>query len=298
MSPHADPESAALFPLDGRDVIGVRGPDAADFLHRLLTIDCRRLAPGVVARAFLLDARGRVLVAGRLLRVDAEDFRFDVGEGQGPAALERLDLYHFSERLALSPETDRVIRLVVGPGADAALAAAGLHVGPFCADADVAILPTDRCPGPAHELWVRRDAAAAVDAALVAAGAPLAPPEALETMRVSAGIPEAPGEYGPESTPLEAGLLGITEGKGCYPGQEVIERTIALGRPARSLVRVQLDAPAPAGSPLTRGADAAGVLTSVARRADGTTVGLALVKPRFVDQPLRAGDVGVRPVSP
>ena len=46
MSPHADPESAALFPLDGRDVIGVRGPDAADFLHRLLTIDCRRLAPG------------------------------------------------------------------------------------------------------------------------------------------------------------------------------------------------------------------------------------------------------------
>ncbi|MEZ4468915.1 MAG: hypothetical protein R3F43_31915 [bacterium] len=40
------------------------------------------------------------------------------------------------------------------------------------------------------------------------------------------------------------------------------------------------------------------MLTSVARLADGTSVGLALVKPRFVDRPLRAGDVEIRPVSP
>ena len=35
-------------------------------------------------------------------------------------------------------------------------------------------------------------------------------------------------------------MNGIVQQKGCYPGQEVIERTIALGRPARKIVSVSM----------------------------------------------------------
>ena len=42
-------------------------------------------------------------------------------------------------------------------------------------------------------------------------------------------------------TPLDVGCMGgIVQQKGCYPGQEVIERTIALGRPAKKLVSVSM----------------------------------------------------------
>jgi folate-binding Fe-S cluster repair protein YgfZ len=41
--------------------------------------------------------------------------------------------------------------------------------------------------------------------------------------------------------PLELGLYdGIAENKGCYPGQETVERLITQGAPPRRLVRVQL----------------------------------------------------------
>ncbi|MEE2644469.1 MAG: hypothetical protein VYD19_06005, partial [Myxococcota bacterium] len=41
-------------------------------------------------------------------------------------------------------------------------------------------------------------------------------------------------------SPLDWGIDGISEGKGCYPGQEVIERSIALGRAAREPVHLSL----------------------------------------------------------
>jgi folate-binding protein YgfZ len=47
-------------------------------------------------------------------------------------------------------------------------------------------------------------------------------------------------ELTPDVMPLEVGLLdGITQGKGCYPGQEVIERILTQGAPPRRLARIQ-----------------------------------------------------------
>jgi folate-binding protein YgfZ len=53
------------------------------------------------------------------------------------------------------------------------------------------------------------------------------------------GMPLSPSEYRDQLNPLEMGLYGISEGKGCYPGQEVIERTLALGKPPRRFIFLQ-----------------------------------------------------------
>lgn len=278
-----------LFSLENRAFVRVEGPGAPDFLNRLLTLDCKRLAVGQPSRAFLLEARGRVVLALRVLRLEATAFELEAADAE--PVLERLDHFHFGENLRFSAARDHVHLLLAGSEVDAILAAAGIETGAFCTDQDVAVLPTDRLEG-ARELWVRADARAAVEAALVAAGAQPAGLEVLESLRVFQGI-AGDGEYGPEATPLEVGLAGITEGKGCYPGQEVIERTLALGRPARTLIRVALSGELPVGSELMCEGDTAGRLTSVALGPEGTWVGLALVRPKLAAGPFEAGGVAV-----
>ena len=68
--------------------------------------------------------------------------------------------------------------------------------------------------------------------------------------RVALGAPAHGYEYTSRVTPLDIetpnALISVTEGKGCYPGQEVIERTLALGRASRQLMRLERD-----GAPLS-----------------------------------------------
>lgn len=58
--------------------------------------------------------------------------------------------------------------------------------------------------------------------------------------RVEKLVPAPGHELTEDASPLEVGLGGaIAPNKGCYPGQEVIEKVISLGSPARRLVRIE-----------------------------------------------------------
>jgi folate-binding protein YgfZ len=114
---------------------------------------------------------------------------------------------------------------------------------------------------------------------LMKAGATPVGLDALEARRIAAGIPGHPNELGEHSGPLEAGGMdGITDGKGCYPGQEVIERTLSLGRPPRVLVPVELGSHGEVGVLTGESEKSTGELTSVVTLPDGSVIGLALVK--------------------
>ena len=94
-----------------------------------------------------------------------------------------------------------------------------------------------------------------------------------------------PREFGDHCTPLDAsGADGLTDGKGCYPGQEVIERTIALGRPARALVSVESESPLHAGAALSADGATVGTITSGVEYSESSWLGLALVKSRAADR--------------
>lgn len=237
-----------VFDPDHR-LYALQGADAAEFLNRLLTLDTRALAVGSASRAFLLDARGRIVLALRLFRVAEDAFWTDLAAHEVEHTRDRFDMFHFGERFAVAPVDTH--HLVWTSTADPTRMPEGSWA-----------VPSDRC-GPGWDLYVPH-------------GTPV-PGEAADTpwrtaRRVRFGSPAWPFEYRSDATPLDVGLDGVTEGKGCYPGQEVIERTLALGRPSRRVVRVTLSAPLAPG-PLLQDEKPAGELTSVAGLH-----GLALIK--------------------
>lgn len=304
---HAPPADAAVRSVDltARDRLWLVGADAPTFLNRLLTRDTVKLAEGRGGRAFVLDVRGRVEVALRLFRLPpaadaAPRFVADCAPGHGAVLTEVLDRYHFGERIEVRP-APLVARALLANAHSAGSAQTALRatldalglpaVGP---DQAVAAQLAGRALwliGAARteadvDLWFAPEDAAAVDAALAAAGVAAASPDDLHRARVLAGVPAAGGEYGAHATPLDVHpALGLTDGKGCYPGQEVIERTLALGRPAQILRGLWLAGPAEPGAAVLDGASAIGHLTSVAALPDGRHAALALLKRRHADAP-------------
>lgn len=126
------------------------------------------------------------------------------------------------------------------------------------------------------DLVVAQDDAAAVTAAIVAAGAQRADGPALDAAEVAAGVPRAPEEVAKGRLPEELGLLPthVHLAKGCYPGQEAVARMWMLGRPRRHLAIVAL----PDGTGTGHVTDEPGsVEVTRTAQVDGRTIGLAFV---------------------
>jgi folate-binding protein YgfZ len=101
--------------------------------------------------------------------------------------------------------------------------------------------------------------------------------DALEALRIAAGWPKMGAEIVPgETIPAETGVIDVAVSftKGCYPGQELVERMDSRGSSApRRVVRVHVAPGTIAGDPYMIDGQAVGTVTSVAG-----TEALALVK--------------------
>lgn len=235
--------------------IRVEGKDAEDYLHRLTTVAVRGLAPGQTRPGFLLNPQGRIRAAFHLHRRGPELFwlELDGGADQGMAreCLAALDEMHFGEKLALAH--DPAAPAWVLGAADGAVEGIGHGTTDFGRE------------------WV----SVWPDFGAVPAGAAEISDGELEDMRIMALSPRAGRELTAQANPLELGLgAGIAENKGCYPGQEVIEKIISLGAPARRLARLE-GRGLTAGLAVSDGGIQAGTLTSVTR--DGRA-GLAILR--------------------
>lgn len=260
---------ATLFDLSARDRLRIEGADAAAFLNRLLTLDVLHLEVGCGARTFLLSSTGRVEACFHLLRTGEERFLAECGAGHGAEVCAQLDRYHFGERITFVPCDDLTVFTLQGDGAAELLPEAPSGPWDHVQTELGRVARVDR-GGDGYDVWC------AAAPTLDAERGDLA---LLERMRVAAGVPDFPAEYGPHSSPLEvSGTSGVTEQKGCYPGQEVIERTLAIGRPPRKLVRLTVADGVTPGAEVLAGGAKAGVVTSVVG-----ALALALVKRKLED---------------
>ena len=134
--------------------------------------------------------------------------------------------------------------------------------------APVVVAASDEFGIPGFDLFAERQAAEALRARLVAAGAVEVGAAALDVVRVESGIPAFGVDMDTDTIPLEAGLehRAISFTKGCYVGQEVIVRVRdrGHGRVARRLVGLLVDAEESpeAGDRLIAGDRDAGRVTS------------------------------------
>jgi folate-binding protein YgfZ len=228
-----------------RAYVRVAGPDAADYLQRMVSNDVEVLASGEACPALLLTAKARVIAPLVVWRRGEEDFLVLTEPELGEVVRALLLRMRLRARCEIEPEEHA--SLVVFGGAE--------NVG-FATDV----------PG-GREL---------VDAEL----APSLDADELEVRRIEAGAPRWGREIDERILPAEAGLdvTHVSFDKGCYPGQEPVARLHYRGHPNRALRVLELDDVPGYDAELVHDGKAVGRVTSAARRADGSVVALAYVR--------------------
>ncbi|HEX5758979.1 MAG TPA: glycine cleavage T C-terminal barrel domain-containing protein [Thermoanaerobaculia bacterium] len=273
----------------------VSGADRQRFLNAYLTCDVKVLAPGAGAYGFFTDKQGRIEADAVVLAL-ADRLRVELPADRAGAQAERLRKFVIADRVEIVAGAELVPLTLAGPAAEELLAAAGAPALPEAAwshapaapfGVEVILVRQGRMGAPAFTLWGPAAAAPELAAAFAARGAVPASFEALEVVRVEAGIPRFGADFGPENFPQETGIEeAVSYTKGCYLGQEVVARIHYRGGVQRRLVGLAFDgdaAPAHGAALRHDGREAGAVGSALRSPALGRPIGLAIVHQRAAE---------------
>lgn len=240
-------EGVALLDLSARGRIAAKGEDRKRLLHAMTTNHIEQLAPGQGAYAFFLTAQGRIIAdAGVFCREDSLLLSLEAETRE--KIYQHLDRYIIADDVTLEDLTSSTCELgVEGPGAGEWLAAQGapLPEQPFaCATwGETLVVNASVTGGPG---W-RVIAPAALREEL-GAGLEAASPEAIEAVRLEHGQPRYGADITEANLVQETGMLhAVSFSKGCYLGQEIVERVRSRGQVNKLLTALRIDLPAAPG---------------------------------------------------
>ena len=238
-------ESAALLDLTGRGHIQVTGEDRARLLHAMTSNQVEKLSPGDSCYGFFLNPQGRIQADVNIICTESS-LLLDTEPETGEAIYGHLDRYIIADDAALANLTSHVAVIgLEGPQSPAVLERMGIET-----------------PEPGHWTEWRTN----VVAALSASGergfrffVPLAERgETIGWIGGSGAIPASRAEwnivrienglarYGEDITdreiPQETRLVerAISFSKGCYIGQEIVERVRSRGQVNRQLIQLRI----------------------------------------------------------
>lgn len=284
-------EYAAWLDVAARGKIRVSGEDRARLLHAMTTNHVQNLKPGQGCYAFFLNAQGRILGDANLFCFD-DYILLDTEPQTREKLFQHLDRYIIADDVTLEDETDRLETIAVeGPDAAMILAKLGapLPGAPYSTAVwETRIVARVSSTGlDGFFVFVPAAEKEILTAELSRAGAIRAEPEDARIVRIEHGQPR----YGEEITERylvhETGQLhAVHFSKGCYLGQEIVERVRSRAQIHRVLRRLEIDtAEVPAaGAKLTAVEAAAGEIASaVLSPASGKTVALAYVRMQFAE---------------
>jgi aminomethyltransferase len=276
---------AAWMDLSARGRIVVRGRDRARLLHSIASNEVKKLAAGSGCYAFLLNPQGRIQ-ADLLLFCFEDHFLIDVEPELREKVPAHIRRYVVADQVELEDASVRTGEIgLEGPGASDALAALDAPVpladyahepwdGGTVAHASLTGQPGFRifCPAEAAPGLIRR---------LESAGAKPASPDDARVVRIENGRPRYGEDIVETSLPQETQQMhAVSFTKGCYLGQEIVERIRARGHVNRKLLRVDLPGAEPAapGSLIQVEGKAAEVTSSVYSPRAGKAIALAYVR--------------------
>ncbi|MAF09343.1 glycine cleavage system protein T [Candidatus Poribacteria bacterium] len=292
--------NVGLFDLSSRGKLRVTGSERATWLHGMVSNDVEGLAVGEGNYGTMLTDRGKMLGDYRLI-VREDDLLLDTEPEMGAPLAERLDRFLISEDAAIhSVGDDWSLFGVAGPGAAAHIAdrlAVDVREleqhGSLTAATDhgaVIIACRNRTGEMGYDLWMARDAGDALWAALTADNVADVGADALEALRIEAGIARYGMDTDDDIIPLEAGLYqAIDFEKGCYVGQEIVARMHYRGHPNKLLVGFRFDGAPTVESRAELFADgddgkAQGFVTSVAHSPTlDAAIGLGYARTQFAE---------------
>jgi folate-binding protein YgfZ len=269
-------------PLTDMSVLHVNGPDAEHFLQNRLSNDVLALQPGDGQLNAVLDRQAKIQGVFSLHRM-ADGFRMMIDAAEAANAVAQILKFRILEQVELQKVTNVVVYSLQGPQSPAFLET---HFRPqpglAFPHADYAnVLGTLW----AHDVWlVRRsfsgelgyllivedtsDAfAQTMRTAVQETGGAALSPEALNILRVEAGLPRYGSEYDFDTLLSETGLEreAVSYSKGCYLGQETVARIKTYGMVQKALVGLLFEPGAdlpPTGSAIHLEGKAVGTLCS------------------------------------
>ena len=267
---------AAVFDMSWQAKLAIGGKDRTRWANGMVTNNIRDLAPGCGVYSFLLTPQGRN--QGDLVVYNRGEFLLATTDReQAEAITTLLKRYIIMDKVELEELSDKLASIGVGgPQAIDAMKRAGIDVPPLepgsvaetaWSDIEISVARSTHPHSNAFEIWIAPEHAEKLWEALTGAGAQPVGSDALEMYRIARGIPRYGIDLRERDLPQETGqehALNFT--KGCYIGQEIVERIRSRGNVHRALVGFEVEgAPPQPGTKVFAGDKEAGEITSVAR---------------------------------
>ncbi len=271
--------------LDNRDFVRVDGPEAEDFLNRLVTNDVSRATQEQAAYAALLTPQGKYLFDFFIHRTGT-GFLLDLDKGGAPELVKRLSIYRLRAKVELGDVSDLWRTIAID-----------------FADPHLSIKVAVSSPDPRHQALGQRWIVPAHEAQATADQFAAWPQADYRQRMLDNLVPDHGRDLVVDKTFLMDvnfdGLNGVDFKKGCYIGQELTARMKHRATSRRGLVRVVFDrGPIPVpGTPILSGVREIGQLAS----GQGTCA-LAIMRmdklAELDGEPLTADGIGITITSP
>ena len=233
-----------------REALLVSGRDAGSYLHSQLSNDIASLAVGASRPSLVLEPTGRVVALVRVTRRADTEFVIDLAPGFLDVVTARLTKFKIRVQADISPLEVHVVAV----RGDASLDVASLAPG---GSDHVLVLPAWWSDGRAIDLL----STAPVDIARIGTL------DDYEASRINAVWPEMGSEIVPGDTlPAATGVVtvAVSFSKGCYPGQELVERMDSRGSTApRTLRSISVPSGTSIGDPVVIDGESVGTITTV-----------------------------------
>lgn len=261
--------------LSSRVKLAITGGDRVRWLNGMVTNNIRDLAQGRGIYAFLLNPQGHIL--GDLYVYNRGDsLLIDTDQSQSEKLLATFDHYIIMDDVEIADVSDKLATIgVLGPKSQDILRAAGFDVPNLdplqfldlnWRDIAVTVLRGDNASVASYELWLAPDHLTVLHDALTNAGAVPVGATTLELLRVASGIPRYGQDIRERDLPQETEQArALHFSKGCYIGQEIVERIRSRGNVHRKFTGFEVEGALPAvGAKIQADGRDIGEITSVA----------------------------------
>jgi folate-binding protein YgfZ len=269
-------QGCAIVDMNWQAKLALTGEDRVRWLNGMVTNNIRDLAPGHGVYSFLLNAQGRI--QGDLVSYNRGDYLLvTTDRAQAPTIIAIFDHYIIMDDVEVADISDKLATVgIAGPNACELLSQAGIDVTTLergqlvdtvWREIGISVARSSQPPIDGYEIWFCADNTDEVWDTLHSAGAVPVGSDALELYRMVRGVPRFGVDLRDRDLPQETGQhYALNFAKGCYIGQEIVERIRSRAILHRTFVGFEVEGEPPAPGTKVRVNDKnAGEMTSAAR---------------------------------
>ena len=246
---------AGVYDLNWRARLTVSAKDRVRWLNGMITNNVRDLPVGQGIYNFLLTPQGRI--QGDLYVYNHGDsLVLDTDQFQAENVLTLLKRYIIMDKVEIARDDKLAGIGVAGPQSSELLKKLGIEVQQLnplqfvettWRDVRITLIRGDLPQVDSYQIWVDAASVPKVWQELVNQGGTPAGSTAVEILRIACGVPAYGQDIRERDLPQETGqerALSFT--KGCYIGQEIVERIRSRGAVHRKFTGFTMDGPLPA----------------------------------------------------